>query len=77
MEGFQVTKPRLQYVCLKHTAPRLSLALLAYASFGYSRHQGCSTLFSCANGPGESEMPHTDGNRPVIADWWFPRRGAV
>jgi hypothetical protein len=39
--------------------------------------QGCSTLFSCANGPGESEMPHTDGNRPVIADWWFPRRGAV
>ena len=22
-------------------------------------------------------MPHTDANRPVIADWGFPQRGAV
>ena len=22
-------------------------------------------------------MPHTDANRPVIANWWFPRRGAI
>ena len=29
------------------------------------------------HGPGESEMPHTDANRPVIANWWFPRRGAI
>ena len=47
------------------------------ATLGFPHIQGCSTLFSCANGPGEFEMPHTDGNRPVIADWWFPRRGAV
>ena len=29
------------------------------------------------HGPGEFEMPHTDANRPVIANWWFPRRGAI
>ena len=29
------------------------------------------------HGPGKSEMPHTDANRPVIANWWFPRRGAI
>ena len=29
------------------------------------------------NGRGETEMPHTDANRPVIADRGLPRRGAV
>jgi transposase len=25
----------------------------------------------------ESKMPHANANRPVIAEWWFPRHGAV
>jgi hypothetical protein len=44
---------------------------------GYGLPGLFNALFFDGNEPGESEMPHTNANRPVIANWWFPRRGAI